>query len=173
VIAPTPRTFRLGLALAALLGLMHAVPADAATLTVDTLTDDAALVGCDEATANLVQAHARAVAASTDDAPFVAGNEVRGTAQAFVALVTADALVLPPLRGEVLPSTTRTACAGWCAEQRRAVIERPIALDELRRGALIYGNALLGLVLGVAAGGPVVPLPAWFDPPAIERRLTE
>lgn len=36
---------------------------------------------------------------------------------------------------------------------------------------LIYGNALIGLVPAFPAGCPAVPLPAWFDAPAIERRL--
>jgi branched-subunit amino acid aminotransferase/4-amino-4-deoxychorismate lyase len=73
----------------------------------------------------------------------------------------------------VLPSTTRTAAADWCLEHGRGVIERPIRTDELGSGALIYGNALLGLVPAFPAGHKAVPLPAWFDAPAIERRLAE
>jgi branched-subunit amino acid aminotransferase/4-amino-4-deoxychorismate lyase len=122
---------------------------------------------------HLRQAYERAVAAGADDALFVVGGEVRETAQAFVGLVTAEALVLPPLREDVLPSTTRTAAAGWCLENGRTVIERPIRMDELGAGGLIYGNALIGLVPAFPAGRPPVPLPGWFDAPAIERRLAE
>ena len=46
-------------------------------------------------------------------------------------------------------------------------------MDELGGGALIYGNALIGLLPAFAAGRPAVPLPGWFDAPAIERRLSE
>jgi hypothetical protein len=53
------------------------------------------------------------------------------------------------------------------------VIERPIKMSELGDGALIYGNALIGLVAAFPAGRPPVPLPAWFDASAIERRLSE
>ncbi len=73
----------------------------------------------------------RAVAAGADDALFVVGGEVRETAQAFLGFVTTEALVLPPLREDVLPSTTRTAAADWCRENGRAVIERPIRTSEL------------------------------------------
>jgi branched-subunit amino acid aminotransferase/4-amino-4-deoxychorismate lyase len=122
---------------------------------------------------HLMRAYTRAVAAGADDALFVVGGEVRETAQAFVGFVTAEALVLPPLRADVLPSTTRTAAADWCFENSRAVIERSIRLDELDGGALIYGNALIGLVPAFAAGRPAVSLPGWFDATAIERRLAE
>jgi branched-subunit amino acid aminotransferase/4-amino-4-deoxychorismate lyase len=122
---------------------------------------------------HLMEAHEQAVEAGADDALMVVGGEVREAAQAFVGLVTAEALVLPPLRQNVLPSTTRTATADWCREEGRAVIERPIRIDELAGGALIWGNALVGLVPAYAAGGPVTPLPDWFDAPAIERRLAE
>ena len=81
--------------------------------------------------------------------------------------------MLPPLRQDVLPSTTRTAAADWCRENGRAVIERPIRVTELDDGTLIYGNALIGLVPAVAAGRVAVPLPAWFDAPSIARRLSE
>ena len=46
-------------------------------------------------------------------------------------------------------------------------------MDELGGAALICGNALMGLVSVFPAGRPAVPLPAWFDAAAIERRLTE
>jgi hypothetical protein len=46
-------------------------------------------------------------------------------------------------------------------------------MDELGGGALIYGKALIGLVPAFPAGRPAVPLPRWFDAPAIERRLAE
>jgi branched-subunit amino acid aminotransferase/4-amino-4-deoxychorismate lyase len=119
----------------------------------------------------LMLAYQRAVAAGADDALFVVGGEVRETAQAFVGLVTVEALVLPPLGEDVLPSTTRTAVADWCRENGRAVIERPIRMDELDRGTLIYGNALVGLLPAVLVGRPAAPLPAWFSAPGIERRL--
>jgi hypothetical protein len=122
---------------------------------------------------HLKLAYERAVAAGADDALFVVGGEVRETAQAFLGFVTAEALVLPPLREDVLPSTTRTAVADWCRENGRAVIERPIGMSELGDGALIYGNALIGLVAAYPVGRPAVPLPGWFDAPAIERRLSE
>jgi branched-subunit amino acid aminotransferase/4-amino-4-deoxychorismate lyase len=122
---------------------------------------------------HLKQALERALAAGADDALFVVCGEVRETAQAFVGLVTAEALVLPPLQQGVLPSTTRTAAAEWCRESGCAVIERPIRMDELGGGALICGNALMGLVHAFLVGRPAVPLPRWFDAPAIGRRLTE
>jgi branched-subunit amino acid aminotransferase/4-amino-4-deoxychorismate lyase len=122
---------------------------------------------------HLTRALARAVAAGADDVLFIVGGEIRETAQAFVALVTDDALVLPPLRDDVLPSTTRTAVAEWCRERGRVVVERPISAGELGSGTLVYGNALLGLVPAFADGRPPVPLPDWFDPTAIARRLTE
>ena len=122
---------------------------------------------------HLMQAYQRAVAAGADDALFVVGGEVRETAQAFVGLVTLEALVLPPLRADLLPSTTRTAAADWCRENGRAVIERPIRMDELDGGTLIYGNALIGLLPAVLAGHVAPPVPAWFSAPAIERRLAE
>jgi branched-subunit amino acid aminotransferase/4-amino-4-deoxychorismate lyase len=122
---------------------------------------------------HLKQAYERAVAAGADDVLFIVGGEVRETAQAFVGLVTAEALVLPPLGQDVLPSTTRTAAADWCRDNDRAVIERPIRMDELGGGALICGNALMGLLPAFAAGRPAIPLPDWFDAPAIERRLAE
>jgi branched-subunit amino acid aminotransferase/4-amino-4-deoxychorismate lyase len=122
---------------------------------------------------HLKQAYERAVAAGADDVLFIVGGEVRETAQAFVGLVTPEALVLPPLGQDVLPSTTRTAAADWCRDNDRAVIERPIRMDELGGGALICGNALMGLLPAFAAGRQAVPLPGWFDAPAIERRLTE
>ena len=122
---------------------------------------------------HLRRAYERAVAAGADDALFVVAGEVRETAQAFVGFVTAEALVLPPLGQDVLPSTTRTAAADWCRENGRAVIERPIRMSELGDGALIYGNALIGLMAAFPVGGPPVPLPAWFDARAIERRLSE
>ena len=119
---------------------------------------------------HLRRAYERAVAAGADDALFVVGGEVRESAQAFFGFVTAEALVLPPLRQDVLPSTTRTAAADWCREKGRAVIERPIRMSELGDGTLVYGNALIGLVPAFAAGRAAVPLPAWFDAPAIKRR---
>jgi hypothetical protein len=122
---------------------------------------------------HLTQAYRQAVAAGAHDALLVVGGEVREAAAAFVGLVTAEALVLPPLRQNVLPSTTRTAVAEWCRERGRGVIERPIRVDELGGGALIYGNALIGLVPAYAAPGPAGALPGWFDAPAIERRLAE
>jgi len=122
---------------------------------------------------HLRRAYERAVAAGADDALFVVGGEVRETAQAFVGFVTAEALVLPPLRQDVLPSTTRTAAADWCRENGRAVIERPIRMGELDDGTLIYGNALIGLLPAFVAGRAAVPLPGWFDAPAIGRRLSE
>lgn len=122
---------------------------------------------------HLTEAYQRAVAAGADDALFVVGGEVRETAQAFVGFVTAEALVLPPLREDVLPSTTRTAAADWCLENGRTVIERPIKMDELAHGTLIYGNALIGLVPAVPAGRAAVPLPGWFSAAAIEGRLAE
>jgi branched-subunit amino acid aminotransferase/4-amino-4-deoxychorismate lyase len=122
---------------------------------------------------HLTQAYRQAVAAGAHDALLVVGGEVREAAAAFVGLVTAEALVLPPLRQNVLPSTTRTAVAEWCREHGRAVIERPIRVDELGGGALIYGNALIGLVPAFPAGRPPVALPGWFDAPGIERRLAE
>jgi len=122
---------------------------------------------------HLMPAYQRAVAAGADDALFVVGGEMRETAQAFVGLVTVDALVLPPLRADVLPSTTRTAAADWCRENGRAVIERPIRLAELDGGTLVYGNALIGLLPALLAGHAAAPLPAWFSAPAIERRLAE
>jgi branched-subunit amino acid aminotransferase/4-amino-4-deoxychorismate lyase len=121
---------------------------------------------------HLTRALERAVAAGADDALFVVGGEVRETAQAFLGFVTAEALVLPPLREDVLPSTTRTAVAAWCRDAGRAVIERPIAVAELGAGALIYGNAILGLLPAHPVGRPAVALPDWFDPGAIERRLS-
>ena len=122
---------------------------------------------------HLRRAYERAVAAGADDALFVVGGEVRETAQAFVGFVTGEALVLPPLRQDVLPSTTRTAAADWCRENGRAVIERPIRMGELDDGTLIYGNALIGLLPAFVAGRAAVPLPGWFDAPAIGRRLSE
>lgn len=121
---------------------------------------------------HLTRALERAVAAGADDALFIAGGEVRETAQAFLGFVTAEALVLPPLRGDVLPSTTRTAVAAWCRDAGYPVIERPIAVAELGGGALIYGNAIIGLLPAHPVGGPAVPLPGWFDAGAIERRLS-
>jgi branched-subunit amino acid aminotransferase/4-amino-4-deoxychorismate lyase len=123
--------------------------------------------------AHLRRAYDRAVGAGADDALFVVRGEVREAAQAFVGFVTAEALVLPPLAHEVLPSTTRTAAAEWCAEHGHAAIERPIAIGELGDGTLVYGNALIGLVPAFAAGRPAIPLPGWFDAPAIGRRLVE
>jgi branched-subunit amino acid aminotransferase/4-amino-4-deoxychorismate lyase len=120
---------------------------------------------------HLTRAHQRAVAAGADDALFIVDGEVRETAQAFVGLVTAEALVLPPLREDVLPSTTRTAAAEWCLDNGRAVIERPIGSTDVASGTLIYGNALLGLLPAFAVGHAAVALPAWFDIHAIERRL--
>jgi len=122
---------------------------------------------------HLTQVYRQAVAAGADDALFVIDGEVRETTQAFVGLVTAEALVLPPLREDVLPSTTRTAAASWCRERGRAVLERPIQIEELDRGTLIYGNALLGLLPAVRAGHEAAPLPMWFGTAAIERRLAE
>jgi len=122
---------------------------------------------------HLTRALQGAVAAGADDALFVVRGEVRETAQAFVGFVTADALVLPPLREDVLPSTTRTATADWCCEQGRAVIERPISADELDAGTLIYGNALIGLLPAVVVGRAPTSLPAWFSAAAIERRIAE
>jgi branched-subunit amino acid aminotransferase/4-amino-4-deoxychorismate lyase len=122
---------------------------------------------------HLTQAYQRAVAAGADDALFVVGGEVRESAQAFVGLVTADALVLPPVRHDVLPSTTRTATAEWCRTNGRAVLERPITLDELDGSALIYGNALIGLLPAFLAGRAAIPLPAWFSATAIERLLVD
>jgi hypothetical protein len=126
--------------------------------------------------AHLMRACEQAVAAGAHDALVVVGDEAREAAQAFIGLVTAETLVLPPLRQNVLPSTTRTAAADWCRENGRAVVERPIRMDELGEpggGALIYGNALIGLVPAFAAGRTPVPLPGWFDAPAIVRRLAE
>ena len=120
---------------------------------------------------HLTQSYERAVAAGADDALFVVGGEVREAAQAFVALVTAEAFVLPPLREDVLPSTTRTAAADWCRDNGRAVIERPIRMEDLDHGTLIYGNALVGLLPAFLAEQGARPLPAWFSAPAIERRL--
>jgi branched-subunit amino acid aminotransferase/4-amino-4-deoxychorismate lyase len=120
---------------------------------------------------HLMRAYQRAIAVGADDALFVVGGEVRETAQAFVGFVTAEALVLPPLRADVLPSTTRTATADWCLENGHAVIERAIRVDELHGGTLIYGNALIGLVPAFPAGRLAVSLPGWFDATAIERRL--
>lgn len=122
---------------------------------------------------HLRQAYSRAVVAGADDALFIVGGEVREATQAFVALVTAEALVLPPLRADVLPSTTRTAAVDWCRQNGRAVTERPITAEDLDDGALIYGNALIGLLPAFVAGRPAVPLPGWFDATAIERRLAE
>ena len=122
---------------------------------------------------HLRRAYERAVAAGADDALFVVGGEVRESAQAFVGFVTAEALVLPPLRQDVLPSTTRTAAADWCREKGHTVIERPIRMGELGDGALIYGNALIGLVAAFPVGRLAVPLPGWFDAPSIGRRLSE
>jgi len=122
---------------------------------------------------HLTQAHQRAVAAGADDALFVIDGEVRETAQAFVGLVTNEALLLPPLRGDVLPSTTRTAAGDWCSDNRRAVIERPIGMHELDTGTLIYGNALIGLLPAIVVGRVTTPVPAWFSAPAIEKRLVE
>ncbi len=122
---------------------------------------------------HLTRALQRAVAAGADDVLFVVRGEVRDTAQAFVAFVTADALVLPPLREDVLPSTTRTATVDWCYDQGRAVIERPISAAELDAGTLIYGNALIGLLTAVVVGRPPMPLPPWFSAAAIERRIAE
>ena len=142
-------------------------------LPVEFVTSDVAYPHKSVERDHLKRAYERAVAAGADDALFVVGGEVRETAQAFLGFVTAEALVLPPLREDVLPSTTRTAVADWCRDNGRAVIERPIALGELGDGALIYGNALIGLVAAFPAGRPAVPLPGWFDAPAIERRLSE
>jgi branched-subunit amino acid aminotransferase/4-amino-4-deoxychorismate lyase len=122
---------------------------------------------------HLTQAYQRAVAAGADDALFVGGGEVRETTQAFVGLVTNEALVLPPLREDVLPSTTRTAAGDWCRDNRRAVVERPIGMDDLDAGALIYGNALIGLLPAVVVGRVSTPVPAWFSAPEIEKRLVE
>jgi branched-subunit amino acid aminotransferase/4-amino-4-deoxychorismate lyase len=122
---------------------------------------------------HLRRAYERAVAAGADDALFVVGGDVRETAQAFLGFVIGEALVLPPLQQDVLPSTTRTAAADWCRENGHAVVERPIRMGELGDGALIYGNALIGLVAAFPVGHPPVPLPGWFDAPAIERRLSE
>ena len=121
---------------------------------------------------HLNQALQRAVAAGADDALLVVDGEVRETTQAFVGLVTADALALPPMRADVLPSTTRTAAAEWCREGGHAVRERPIAVGELDQGTLLYGNALIGLLTAVLAGCAPRPLPSWFDAAAIERRLS-
>jgi len=122
---------------------------------------------------HLMPAYQRAVAAGADDALFVVGGEMRETTQAFVALVTVDALVLPPVREDVLPSTTRTAAADWCRENGHAVVERPIRLAELDIGTLVYGNALIGLLPALLVGRSMAPLPAWFSASAIERRLAE
>jgi branched-subunit amino acid aminotransferase/4-amino-4-deoxychorismate lyase len=122
---------------------------------------------------HLTQAYQRAVAAGADDALFVIGGEVRETAQAFVGLVTNEALLLPPLREDVLPSTTRTAAGDWCRDNRRAVIERPIGMHDLDTGTLIYGNALIGLLPAVVVGRVTTPVPAWFSAPEIEKRLVE
>jgi branched-subunit amino acid aminotransferase/4-amino-4-deoxychorismate lyase len=122
---------------------------------------------------HLTRALQEAVASGADDALFVVRGEVRETAQAFIGFVTADALVLPPLREDVLPSTTRTAAADWCGQQGRAVIERPISSGELDAGTLIYGNALVGVLPAVVVGRAPTSLPAWFSPAAIERRLAE
>ena len=122
---------------------------------------------------HLTRAAQRAAAAGADDALFVVRGEVREAAQAFVGFVTAEALVLPPLREDVLPSTTRTAAAHWCRAEGRAVVERPIAIDELDGGTLIYGNAVIGLLSAYLADRPASPLPGWFDATAIERRLAE
>jgi branched-subunit amino acid aminotransferase/4-amino-4-deoxychorismate lyase len=122
--------------------------------------------------AHLTRALARAVAAGADDALFVVGGEVRETAQAFIGFVTADAFVLPPLREDVLPSTTRVAASTWCREHGRIVLERPIAMRDLGDGALVYGNAVIGLLPALALGHAAVPLPSWFDTVAIETRLS-
>lgn len=122
---------------------------------------------------HLTEAYRRAVAAGADDALFVVGAEVRETTQAFVGFVSGEALALPPLRDDVLPSTTRTAAAEWCRDAGRTVIERPITIDEIDGGTLIYGNALIGLLPAFIVGRTAVPLPAWFSVLAIERRLTE
>ena len=122
---------------------------------------------------HLKRAHEGAVGAGADDALFVVDGEVRETAQAFLGFVTSETLVLPPLREDVLPSTTRTAVAEWCRDRGRPVLERPIEVSELGRGALIYGNALTGLLTAVPVGCPAVPLPGWFDAGAIDRRLSE
>ena len=122
---------------------------------------------------HLTRAHARAVAAGAHDALLVAGDEVRETAQAFVGLVTAERLVLPPLHQDVLPSTTRTAVADWCRANGRPAVERPIRMAELGGGALLYGSAIIGLLPAFADGCPAIPLPGWFDARAIERRLSE
>jgi branched-subunit amino acid aminotransferase/4-amino-4-deoxychorismate lyase len=120
---------------------------------------------------HLKRAYDRAIAAGADDALFVVGGEVRETAQAFLGLLTEDSLVLPPLRGDVLPSTTRTTVAAWCREIGRAVVERPISLAELDGGALLYGNAIVGLLPARVVDRAAVPLPGWFDAEAIDRRL--
>jgi hypothetical protein len=121
---------------------------------------------------HLTRAYKHAQGAGAHDALLVVAGELREAAAAFVGLVTADALVLPPLRQSVLASTTRTAVAEWCREQGRGVLERPIRAAELAGSGLIYGNALIGLVPAYVAGGPATPLPDWFDAAAIERRLT-
>jgi branched-subunit amino acid aminotransferase/4-amino-4-deoxychorismate lyase len=121
---------------------------------------------------HLKRAYEEAVAAGADDALFVVAGEVREAAQAFLGFVTPEALVLPPLRQDVLPSTTRTAAAAWCRDHGRAVIEQPIRMSALDSGAFIYGNALIGVLPAFAAGCPAMPLPGWFDAPAIERRLS-
>jgi len=144
-----------------------------ALLVLDCTAGDAAYPHKSADRAHLTRASQQAVAAGAHDALLVVGGELREAAQAFVALVTPEAVVFPPLRQNVLPSTTRTAVAEWCREQGRAVIERPIKADELGGAALIYGNALIGLVPAYPAGTPPVPLPRWFDPSAIERRLAE
>lgn len=113
----------------------------------------------------------RAIAAGADDALFVVGGEVRETAQAFLGFFVDDALILPPLREDVLPSTTRTTVAAWCREVGRAVVERPIGVGELDGGALLYGNAVIGLLPARVIDRAAVPLPDWFDAEAIDRRL--
>lgn len=120
---------------------------------------------------HLKRAYDRAIAAGADDALFVVGGEVRETAQAFLGFVTGGGLALPPLREDVLPSTTRTTVAAWCREVGRAVVERPIGIDELDGGALLYGNAIVGLLPARILDRAAVPLPGWFDAEAIDRRL--
>jgi branched-subunit amino acid aminotransferase/4-amino-4-deoxychorismate lyase len=123
--------------------------------------------------ARLTRASAQATAAGAHDALLVVDGEVREAAGAFVGLVTAEGLLLPPLRQHVLPSTTRTATAEWCRDQGRGVQERPIRVDELDGRALVYGSALTGVHPAYVAGQSPLALPGWFDPAAIERRLAE